>query len=69
MRQVTFDIPDEVLEAFNRAVPASEQSAEVAKIMQRASRLKMTEKQWAAVCEAANKDPETQEIEGVNVGA
>jgi hypothetical protein len=63
MRQVTFEIPDDVAERFDREVPASEQSSVVAKLLLRASRPKLTEEQWAAVCEAANNDPETQEIE------
>ena len=63
MRQMTFEIPDEVAERFESEVPASELSRIVAKLLQRASRPNLTEEQWAAVCEAANNDPETQEIE------
>jgi len=33
MRQMTFEIPEDVAEEFNRAVPASEQSVVVAKIL------------------------------------
>ena len=64
MRQMTFDIPDEVAERFSSEVPASEQSAVVAKLLRRrVSRPTLTEEQWVAVCEAANNDPETQEIQ------
>jgi hypothetical protein len=63
MRQMTFEIPEEVAERFESEVPASEQSSIVAKLLQRASRPRLTEEQWAAACEAANNDPETQEIQ------
>jgi hypothetical protein len=64
MRQVTFEIPEEVAKQFDSHVPASEQSGVVAKLLQSASRPRLTDEQWAAACDAANNDPETQEIEG-----
>ena len=64
MRKMTFEIPDDVAEGFNRAVPAGEQSAFVTRQLQLVvSAPTLTEEQWAAICEAANNDPETQEIE------
>jgi hypothetical protein len=59
MRQMTFEIPEEVAERFNSVVPESEQSAEVTKLLlRRASRRTLTEEQWAKACEAANADDE-----------
>ncbi len=63
MRQMTFEIPEDVAEQFDSEVPASKQSSVVAKLLLRASRPQLTEEQWAAVCEAANNDPETQQIQ------
>jgi len=63
MRQMTFEIPEELAERFESEVPESEQSAVVAELLQRASRRRLTEEQWAAACDAANNDPETQEIQ------
>jgi hypothetical protein len=64
MRQMTFEIPEEVAEKFESEVPVPEQSAEVTKLLRRrVSRRTLTEEDWARVCEAANNDPETQEIE------
>src|SRR5580698_8721534 len=61
MRQMVFDIPDEVAERFDSEVPASEQSSVVTKLLlHRRPTPKLTEEQWAAACEAANNDPETQ---------
>ena len=56
MRQMTFDIPEDLAEEFNRMVPASEQSAMVAKLLQRASRPTLTEGQWNEAAKAANAD-------------
>ena len=57
MRQMTFQIPDDVAEEFNRAVPASEQSAYVARqLMRRAARPALTQEQWDEVAKAANAD-------------
>ena len=64
MRQMTFEIPEEVAEQFESEVPVPEQSAEVTKLLlRRVSRPTLTEEQWAAVCKAANNDPETQQIQ------
>ncbi len=64
MRQMTFEIPEDVAEDFNRVVPVSEQSAYVARQLQLiVSKPTLTEEQWDAICDAANNDPETQEIE------
>ncbi len=63
MRQMTFDIPDEVADRFSSEVPVDEQSRVVLRAMRRRITPKLTEEQWDAICEAANNDPETQEIE------
>jgi len=63
MRQMTFDIPDEVAERFSTEVSADEQSRVVLKAIRRRITPRLTEEQWAAVCEAANNDPETQQIQ------
>ncbi len=63
MRQMTFDIPDEVAERFSSEVSVDEQSRIVLKAIRRRITPKLTEEQWAAVCEAANNDPETQQIQ------
>ena len=65
MRQMTFEIPEEVAEQFESEVPVPEQSAEVTRLLlrRRVSRPALTEEDWARACEAANIDPETQEIE------
>ena len=57
MRQMTFEIPEEVADEFNRAVPASEQSAFVARqLKRRASRPTLTQEQWDAAAVGANAD-------------
>jgi hypothetical protein len=56
MRQMTFDIPDDVAERFSGVVPASEQSTVVAKLLRRASRQTLTEEQWDEAANAANAD-------------
>jgi hypothetical protein len=57
MRRMTFEIPDEVAEEFNRAVPASEQSAYVARQLQRrASGPTLTQEQWDEAAKAATAD-------------
>jgi hypothetical protein len=64
LRKMTFEIPDEVAERFISEVPASEQSGVVTKLLQRrVPRPRLTEEEWAAVCEAANNDPETKQIQ------
>jgi hypothetical protein len=64
MRQMTFDIPDEVAERFDSEVPVAEQSKVVTKLLlHRRPTPKLTEEQWAEVCEAANNDPETRQIQ------
>ena len=64
MRQMTFEIPDEVAEQFSSEVPASEQSSVVTKLLlHRKPMPSLTDEQWDAVCNAVNNDPETQEIQ------
>ena len=63
MRQMTFEIPDEVAERVMSEVPTAEQSEVVTKALLRRTRPKLTAEQWDAICEAANNDPETQVIE------
>jgi len=64
MRQMTFEIPDEVAEQFNNEVPASEQSSVVTKLLvHRRPTPRLTDEQWDAISNAANNDPETQEIQ------
>lgn len=64
MRKMTFDIPDEVADRFSSEVPPAEQSSLVTKLLRRqVLRPSLTEDQWAAACEAANRDPETQQIQ------
>jgi hypothetical protein len=64
MRQMTFDIPDEVAEDFMKDVPeAEERSREITRFLRRHLTPKLTDEQWQSICEAANNDPETQEIE------
>ena len=63
MRQVTFEIPDELAEDFDREVPTAEQPHELTRLLRRRLTPKLTDEQWRAICETANNDPETQEIE------
>ncbi|HEY1744946.1 MAG TPA: hypothetical protein VGG18_17380 [Granulicella sp.] len=64
MRQMTFDIPDEVAERFNSEVPASEQSGVVAKLLLRRRTTPIwTDEQLAAACDALNADPNIAELE------
>ncbi len=56
MRQMTFEVPEDVADNFDRAVPASEQSAMVARLMRRASRPTLTEQQWDEAAKSANSD-------------
>ena len=56
MRQMTFEIPEEVADEFDRAVPASEQSSYVARQLQRASQPSLTQEQWDEAAKAANGD-------------
>ncbi len=64
MRKMTFEIPEDVAERFERSVLAPEQSGVVTKLLRQWSpRPKLTEAEWDALCELANNDPETQEIE------
>jgi hypothetical protein len=64
MRQMTFDIPDEAAEDFIKDVPdAAERSREVTRFLRRHLASKLTDEQWQSICESANNDPETQEIE------
>jgi hypothetical protein len=59
---MTFDIPEDVADQFDAAVAVSEQSEVVTSILRRAYRPRLTEEQWEKACEAANNDPETQQI-------
>ncbi len=64
MRQMTFEIPEEVAERFESLIPASERSVFVSELLQRGRfRPALTEEDWARICEAANNDPETQQIQ------
>ena len=64
MRQMTFEIPEEVAAQFESQVPVTEQSVVVAKLLKgRVFRRELTEEEWDTVCQAANDDPETQQIE------
>jgi hypothetical protein len=64
MRQMTFDIPDEVAEDFIKDVPeAEDRSRELTRLLRRQFASKLTTEQWDAICEAANNDPEIREIE------
>jgi len=57
MRQMTFDIPDEVAEDFINDVPEAERSDLVASlILHRRDKKAYTEAEWAAAAEAANSD-------------
>jgi len=57
MRQMTFEIPEEVAEQFESEVPEPEQSAEVTKLMlRRVSRPALTEEDWARACEQRSRD-------------
>jgi hypothetical protein len=64
MRQMTFEIPDEVAEDFIRDVPTAEQSAYVTKllVMSRPTP-ELTDVQWDAICEAVNNDPDIAQLE------
>jgi hypothetical protein len=64
MRQMTFDIPEEVAEQFSREVPETEQSSVVTKLLLRHRPTpKLTEAEWDAVCGAVNADPDIAELE------
>jgi len=62
MRQMTFDIPEDVAEQFSREVPPEDQSAMVATLLRRASLPLLTEQQWDEAAMAANDDPELNEL-------
>ena len=55
MRQVTFEIPDEVAEDLDRDVPSAEQSAVVTKLLlrhlSRPTWPTLTDEEWAALNE------------------
>ena len=62
MRQMTFDIPEEVAERFTSEVPAAEQSSVVPKLLlRRRPTPKFTDEQWDAVCNAANDCSEEED--------
>jgi len=58
MRQMTFDIPDEVAERFSTEVPADEQSRVVVTAIRSRITPSWTDEELEAACEAANNDPE-----------
>ncbi len=61
---MTFEIPDDVAERFEKEVPADEQSVEVTRLLRRrVPRPKLTEEQWAEACEAVNTDPDIVQLE------
>jgi len=65
MRQMTFEIPEEVAEQFESEVPVPEQSAEVTKLLLwRVSRptKQMQDAEIIAACDAVNADPELNEL-------
>ena len=58
MRQMTFEIPDEVAEDFIKDFPvAQERSRELTRLLRQQFTSKLTTEQWDAICEAANNDP------------
>jgi hypothetical protein len=57
MRQVTFEIPDELADRFDREVPAAEQSNEMTNLLRRRLTPELTDEQWAAAIDALNTDP------------
>ena len=62
MRQMTFEIPDEVAEQFSSEVPVSEQSSVVTKLLlHRRPTPKLTDADWDAVCNAANEGSEEED--------
>jgi hypothetical protein len=64
MQQITFSVPDEVAEEFAREVPPTEQSDYLTGLLRRRLHVRrLTEQEWAAAAEAANNDPETQQIQ------
>ncbi len=64
MRQVIFEIPDEVAADLDRDVPAAEQSAYLTKLLVRSRPApELTDAQWDAICEAVNNDPDIAELE------
>jgi hypothetical protein len=65
MRQMTFEIPEEVAERFISEVPESERSAEMTKLLLwRVSRptKQMEDVELIAACDAVNADPELNEL-------
>jgi len=58
MRQMTFEIPDEVAERFSSEVPVDEQSRVVLGAIRRRITPMWTDEQLEAACEVANNDPE-----------
>jgi hypothetical protein len=63
VRQMTFDIPDDVAEDFIKDAPeAEDRSRELTRLLRRHLTPTLTGEQWQAICEAANNDPETQAI-------
>jgi hypothetical protein len=60
-RKMTFTLPEEVATQFLRRVGPSRRSKYVAEAI--AAKLREREQMLIDACEAANNDPETQEIE------
>ncbi len=63
MRQMTFDIPDEIAERFNSELPVDEQSRFVESAIRRRITPELTDEQWAAAIEALNTDPDIALLE------
>ncbi len=63
MRQMTFEIPEELAERFTSAVPAAEQSGYVTGVLQQRFGHEQRMQEWAASADALNTDPEIAELE------
>ena len=60
-RKLTFSLPEDLASQFVRTVPSAKRSQYVADAIMRG--LREREEMLIEACEAANNDPETQEIE------
>jgi len=64
MRQITFEIPEEVAEQFESDVPPAERSNELTRlILHRRPRRQMTDAEWDVACDAVNTDSDITELE------
>jgi len=63
MRQMTFEIPDEVADRFSSEVPVDEQSRVVLSAIRRRITPELTDEQWAAAIDALNTDPDVALLE------